>query len=79
MPRRATGGQAENLKVVTSSFQPAGAELFVLQLDTLLDDGNPTTGSMRAIGVPPVTAGTASTIAEVNANQGGLFTVCLSV
>lgn len=52
---------------------------FVLQLDTLLDDGNPTTGSMRAIGVPPVTAGTAATIAEVNGNQGGLFTVCLSV
>jgi prepilin-type N-terminal cleavage/methylation domain-containing protein len=52
---------------------------FVLQLDTLLDDGNPQTGAMRAIGVPPVTALTAATIAEVNANQGGLFNVCLSV
>lgn len=52
---------------------------FVLQLDTLLDDGNPATGSMRAIAAPPLTAGTASTTAEVNAAPGSLYTVCLSV
>jgi len=93
VPRNAAGGrigiQSSNgfatitlPTVMTGTYVICSTNIsgqFVLQLDTLLDDGNPTTGSMRAIGVPPVTAGTASTIAEVNANQGGLFTVCLSV
>ena len=52
---------------------------FVLQLDTLLDDGNPQTGAMRAIDETALAAATAATSAAVNANQGGLYTVCLSV
>ena len=52
---------------------------FVLQLDTLLDDGNPATGAMRAIDVTALAAVTAATTAAVNANQGGLYHVCLSV
>jgi prepilin-type N-terminal cleavage/methylation domain-containing protein len=52
---------------------------FVLQLDTLLDDGNPQTGAMRAIDETALGAATAATTAAVNANPGGLYTVCLSV
>ena len=52
---------------------------FVLQLDTLLDDGNPQTGAMRAIDVTALGAATAATTAAVNGNQGGLYHVCLSV
>jgi len=52
---------------------------FVLQLDTLLDDGNPQTGSMRAIDQTALAAQTAATTAAVQANPGGNYTVCLSV
>jgi len=52
---------------------------FVLQLDTLLDDGNPQTGSMRAIDQTALGAATAATIVAVQGNPGGSYTVCLSV
>jgi len=52
---------------------------FVLQLDTLLDDGNPATGSMRAIDQAALAAQTAATTAAVQANPGNSYTVCLSV
>ena len=52
---------------------------FVLQLDTLLDDGDPQTGAMRAIDETALAAVTGATIAAVNGNPGGLYTVCLSV
>ena len=52
---------------------------FVLQLDTLLDDGDPQTGAMRAIDVTALAAATAATRAAVNGNLGGLYHVCLSV
>jgi prepilin-type N-terminal cleavage/methylation domain-containing protein len=52
---------------------------FVLQLDTLLDDGNPQTGAMRAIDETALGAATAATTLAVNGNPGGLYTVCLSV
>lgn len=52
---------------------------FVVQLDTLLDDGNPQTGAMRAIDVTALAAATAATTGAVNANPGGLYHVCLSV
>jgi len=51
---------------------------FVLQLDATLDDGNPATGSMRAIqqSLPP---GPPSTTAIVQANPADSFTVCMSI
>ena len=52
---------------------------FVLQLDTLLDDGDPQTGVMRAIDETALGAQTAATTAAVQGNQGGNYTVCLSV
>ena len=52
---------------------------FVLQLDTLLDDGNPQTGAMRAIDETALGTTTAALTTAVNANPGGLYTVCLSV
>ena len=53
---------------------------FVVQLDTLLDDGNPSTGALRALNeqAPPAAA-TASTAAQVNGALGNTYTVCLSV
>jgi prepilin-type N-terminal cleavage/methylation domain-containing protein len=50
---------------------------YVLQLDTTLDDGNPDTGSMRAIasGQP----GRSVTGATVAANDGAPFTVCMGI
>lgn len=51
---------------------------FVLQLDTTLDDGNPETGSLRAI-LQTAIPGNASTTATVNANLANGFTVCMGV
>jgi len=52
---------------------------FVIQLDTLLDDGNPQTGEMRAIDENALATATAATKAALKANPGGLYTVCFSV
>ncbi|MEO8158424.1 MAG: prepilin-type N-terminal cleavage/methylation domain-containing protein [Betaproteobacteria bacterium] len=51
---------------------------YVLQLDTLLDDGNPETGSMRAIQQSAV-GGAPSTVATVQANPGDSFIVCMGI
>lgn len=50
---------------------------FVLQLDATLDDGDPSTGSMRAI--QGTTAGPGVTAATVQANPADSFTVCMSI
>lgn len=51
---------------------------FVLQLDALLDDGNPATGSMRAIQTS-AGGGAPSTIATVQANLADSFIVCMGI
>ncbi len=54
---------------------------FVLQLDTTLDDGNTTTGSMRAMAdaAPPAAAGAAAVNnATINGNPGTPYTVCMA-
>ncbi len=51
---------------------------FVLQLDVTMDDGNPETGSMRAI-LNSAIPGVASNTATVNSNPGNAFTICMGV
>lgn len=51
---------------------------FVLQLDATMDDGDPATGSMRAI-LTSAIPGAASSVATVNANLANSFTVCMGV
>ena len=51
----------------------------MLQIDTLLDDGNPQTSAMRAIDEAALGAQTAATTEAVQGKPGGNFTVCLSV
>jgi hypothetical protein len=52
---------------------------FVIQLDTLLDDGNPQTGEMRAIDESALATATAATKAAVQNKTGRLYTVCFSI
>jgi prepilin-type N-terminal cleavage/methylation domain-containing protein len=91
LPRNAGGGRigiqsAAGFTTITLPTAMTGTYIicsanisgqFVLQLDTLLDDGNSATGSMRAIDQPPTTAGTA--VASGAIAPGGVYTVCLSV
>jgi hypothetical protein len=51
---------------------------FVIQLDSTLDDGNPATGSMRAIQTSAA-GGAPSTTAVVQANLADSFIVCMGV
>jgi prepilin-type N-terminal cleavage/methylation domain-containing protein len=51
---------------------------FVLQLDGTLDDGNPATGSMRAIQTSAA-GGAPSTTAVVQANLADSFIVCMGI
>ena len=51
---------------------------FVLQLDATLDDGDPATGSMRAI-LQTAIPGAPSSTATVQANPADSFTVCMSI
>jgi prepilin-type N-terminal cleavage/methylation domain-containing protein len=51
---------------------------FVLQLDATLDDGNPATGSMRAI-LQSAIPGAPSTTAIVQGALADVFTVCMSI
>ena len=51
---------------------------FVLQLDLTMDDGNPQTGSMRAVQQSAATT-TAATTANVQANPGDSYTVCMGI
>jgi hypothetical protein len=51
---------------------------FVSQIDSLLDDGNPQTGSMRAI-LQSAIPGPASTATVVADNPADVFTVCMGI
>ncbi len=88
-PKNATGGQigiqsnsgftltgAMNGSYVICSKNILGQ--FVLQLDATLDDGNPATGSMRAI-LQTAAPGTPSTMATVQGALADTFTVCMSI
>ena len=89
-PKNANGGQigiqsnsgfltitgAMNGSYIICSKNILGA--FVLQLDATLDDGNPATGSMRAIQTS-LAGGAPSTTAVVQANLADSFIVCMGV
>lgn len=94
IPRNADGGQMGVQSIATTNASPilgmTGSFVvcskgivgkFVLQLDTTLDDGNTTTGSMRATAdaAAPAAAGAAAeTVANINANPGTPYTVCMA-
>ncbi|HVY05595.1 MAG TPA: prepilin-type N-terminal cleavage/methylation domain-containing protein [Burkholderiales bacterium] len=89
-PKNAGGGQVgiqSNTNFTTISGAFTGGYVicsknilgqFVLQLDALLDDGNPQTGSLRAIQQSAV-PGPPSTTANVQANPADSYTVCMSI
>jgi prepilin-type N-terminal cleavage/methylation domain-containing protein len=89
-PHNANGGQIgvqSNTGFVTMTGTMNGSYIicsrnvlgqFVLQLDATLDDGNPATGSMRAI-LQSAVPGAPSTVAIVQANLADVFTVCMSI
>ncbi len=67
--------------VMTGSYIICSANIlgqFVLQLDQLMDDGNPQTGSMRAL-QQSVAGTTAAPTATVQGAPGDSFTVCMGV
>jgi prepilin-type N-terminal cleavage/methylation domain-containing protein len=90
--KNANGGQIGiqsnvNLATFSAGNGPPGSYVicssnilgqFVLQLDSILDDGNPATGTMRAIQTSQV-GGAPSTTAIVQANPADSFIVCLGV
>jgi prepilin-type N-terminal cleavage/methylation domain-containing protein len=67
-----TGGMTGNY-IICSANIPGQ---YVMQLDQLMDDGDPATGSMRAIRQSAI-PGPPSTTATVLANPGDSFTVCM--
>ena len=89
-PKNANGGQIgiqSNNGFVTITGTMNGSYIicsknilgaFVLQLDATLDDGNPATGSMRAIQTSAV-PGAPATTAVVQANLADSFIVCMGV
>ena len=89
-PKNANGGQIgiqSNTGFVTMTGTMNGSYIicsknilgqFVLQLDATLDDGNPATGSMRAIQQSAI-PGAPSSTATVQANPADSFTVCMSI
>jgi len=89
-PKNANGGQIgiqSNTGFVTMTGAMNGSYIicsknilgqFVLQLDATLDDGNPATGSMRAIQQSAV-GGAPSSTATVQANTADSFVVCMSI
>ncbi len=89
-PKNANGGQIgiqSNTAFVTMTGAMNGSYIicsrnilgqFVLQLDATLDDGNPATGSMRAI-LQTAIPGAPSTIATVQGALADTFTVCMSI
>ncbi len=89
-PKNANGGQIgiqSNTAFVTMTGTMNGSYIicsknilgqFVLQLDATLDDGNPATGSMRAIQQSAI-PGAPSSTATVQANPADSFTVCMSI
>ena len=89
-PKNANGGQIgvqSNTAFVTMTGAMNGSYIicsrnilgqFVLQLDATLDDGNPQTGSMRAI-LQTAIPGAPSTTATVQGALADTFTVCMSI
>ena len=89
-PKNANGGQIgiqSNTGFITMTGTMNGIYIicsknilgqFVLQLDATLDDGNPATGSMRAIQQSAI-GGAPSSTATVQANPADSFTVCMSI
>ena len=89
-PKNANGGQIgiqSNTGFVTMTGTMNGSYIicsknilgqFVLQLDATLDDGNPETGSMRAI-LQTAIPGAPSTTATVQGAPADSFTVCMSI
>jgi prepilin-type N-terminal cleavage/methylation domain-containing protein len=89
-PKNANGGQIGiqgNTGFVTITGGMQGSYIicsknilgqFVLQLDATLDDGNPATGSMRAIQQSAI-PGAPSSTATVQANPADSFTVCMGI
>ncbi len=89
-PKNANGGQIgiqslNGFATITGTF--AGSYIicsknilgqFVLQLDATLDEGDPSTGAMRAIQQSAI-PGPPASIATVQANPADSFTVCLSI
>ena len=52
---------------------------FALQLDTTMDDGNPQTGSMRAVATTHVRGGQGLTRATIQAASDAPYTVCMGL
>jgi hypothetical protein len=89
-PKNANGGQIGiqgNTAFVTMTGTMNGTHIicsknilgqFVLQLDATLDNGDPATGSMRAIQQSAV-GGAPSSTATVQANPADSFIVCMSI
>lgn len=89
-PKNANGGQIgvqSNTAFATMTGTMNGSYLicsknilgqFVLQLDATLDDGNPATGSMRAI-LQSAIPGAPSSTATVQGASADSFTVCMSI
>lgn len=89
-PKNANGGQIgvqSNTAFATMTGAMNGSYIicsknilgqFVLQLDATLDDGNPQTGSMRAI-LQSAVGGAPSTTATVQGALADTFVVCMSI
>lgn len=89
-PKNANGGQIgiqSNTGFVTMTGTMNGSYIicsknilgqFVLQLDATIDDGNPQTGSMRAI-LQTAVPGAPSSTATVQGALADTFTVCMSI
>jgi len=91
LPRNADGGQigiqslAAGFNKITGPTAMAGSFVvcsdailgrFATQIDTTLDDGETSTGSVRAIATAD--NGNAVTTAVINANPGASYTVCMA-
>jgi len=92
-PKNANGGQIGIMSNIPATFTATintpmnGSYIicsrnilgqFVLQLDATLDDGNPETGSMRAI-LQSAVGGAPSTTAAVQGALADTFVVCMSI
>ena len=90
LPRNANGGRVgiqSNTGLVTITGKIPGSYVvcsnnipgqFVLQIDALLDDGDPQTGSVRAI-LQSAIPGPPSTTTVVADNPADVFTVCMGI
>jgi prepilin-type N-terminal cleavage/methylation domain-containing protein len=90
LPRNTNGGRIgiqSNKGLVTITGQIPGTYIvcstnipgeYVSQIDTLLDDGDPQTGSVRAI-LQSAAPGPPSSSTVVTANSADVFTVCMGI